>query len=155
MDDKEGKREEDKADAAQDWSTPADVLSLLAQQHLKLETLFDQLLECEETVTQRRALKRVGDDLAVHIAAEAMVFCPTVRTLRTESYGAKCKVLQEQTEHQQEEEEHLFPKVARLLDATRRRRLGEAVRRHEESLRAKGAPRNAVHAQTDSAAPLG
>ena len=64
-------------------------------------------------------------------------------------------MLKEQTEHHhKEEEEHLFPKVLKLIDAAQREALGMemlALQRHLDRI---GAPRALVTQQTDSAAPL-
>jgi len=166
-----------------DDGDPIDVVALLSQQHLQLESLFDELLDCNEVAGRRSLLERVGDDLAVHIVAEEQVGYPAVRAVRTEdillesleehlslkrlladllqlpadddSYMAKYKVLQEQTEHHhREEEEHLFPKVALLLDGAQRQQLGARVRQHEQRSRAAGSPRYRLGEQTDSAAPM-
>ena len=161
-----------------------DVVALLTRQHRQVETLLGQLLDATGPSERARALALTADELAVHMGAEEAVFYPAVRAARTEdvllesleehlslkrlladlialdpdqpTFEPKCKVLDEQTRHHHgEEEQHLFPKVQRLLDAQSRVDLGRAVRNDEERLRAQGVPRAAVPEQTDSAEPLG
>ncbi|MBA3624334.1 MAG: hemerythrin domain-containing protein, partial [Methylibium sp.] len=65
------------------------------------------------------------------------------------------KVLHEQAEHHhEEEEEHLFPKVAKALDAAELEALGDKMSALQQSLRGEGSPREAVSEQTNQAAAL-
>lgn len=112
-----------------------DVLRLLTRQHRALETLLEALLACEDREQAAALVGRVGDELAVHVLAEEVVFYPAVRAQRTEDvllesleehlslkrlladlialpaepadgpFHAKCKVLEEQTRHHHREEE--------------------------------------------------
>ena len=164
--------------------SPLDVLVLLTQQHRQMEGLLKSLLDADAADERAALLARAGDELAVHIGAEEAVFYPAVQAARTEdillesleehlslkrlladllalspsqtTFEPKCKVLEEQVRHHhKEEEEHLFPKVHKLLGDAERERLGAEVRRHEERLRAQGQPRCQVRGQTDAAEPLG
>jgi hemerythrin superfamily protein len=160
-----------------------DVIELLTQQHRRVEDLLKALLDDAPASGRAKKLVRAGDDLAVHILAEEAVFYPAVRAVRTEdvllesleehlslkrlladlldlspddeTFVAKCKVLSEQAEHHHgEEEQHLFPKVALLLDEARRAELGREFRRHEQRLCDGGTPRMLVKRETDAAEPL-
>lgn len=160
-----------------------DVVTVLTEQHRRLEHLLQTLLEAEADAERGELLARAGDELAVHMLAEETVVYPRVHANRTEdillesleehlslkrlladllelapgdtTFQPKCKVLEEQARHHhKEEEEHLFPKMRQLLDAEARGQMGRAVRQHEEGLRARGAPRERMGAQTDAAAPL-
>ncbi len=168
---------------ADDSTRGEDVVTLLTRQHRDMERQLDALASCDNATERAALLARAADELVVHIGAEEAVFYPAVRAARTEdvllesleehlslkrfvadllamppddaTFQPKCKVLDEQAEHHhQEEEEHLFPKVNKLLDEAERRRLGAEVQAHQDRLRAPGAPRQAVSAQTDAAEPL-
>lgn len=160
-----------------------DAVALLTRQHRQLEQLLEALVAAEGDAPRRLALARAGDELAAHLGAEEQVFYPAVRAARTEdillesleehlslkrlladllalapddeTFVAKCKVLREQAEHHhKEEEEHLFPKVGKLMDSPARAKLGAEVKAHEDRLRAEGAPRERMAQQTDAAEPL-
>lgn len=167
-----------------DTVTAPDVVLLLTRQHRQVEAMLQALTDSEHPADRAALLARATDELAVHIGAEEAVVYPAVRAARTEdillesleehlslkrlvadllalaptetTFHPKCKVLQEQTEHHhKEEEEHLFPRMNRLLDAMQRAQLGQAVLAHEAALRSPGAPREAVAEQTGAAEPLG
>ena len=160
-----------------------DAVELLVQQHRALEARMERGLEAADDTARAEALAAIGDELGVHIASEEEVFYPAVRARRTEdirlesleehlslkrlladllalpagdeTYGAKFKVLQEQTEHHhKEEEEHLFPKVKQLLDADERAALGDEMLKLQQRLTRAGSPGEAMAEQTDKAAPL-
>src|SRR5688572_15294985 len=128
-------------------------------------------------------LAKAGDDLTVHLASEEEIFYPAVRERRTEeillesleehlslkrlladlialplsapTFDAKFQVLKEQTEHHhKEEEEHLFPKVMKLLDPGKRASLGDRMQALQAELRRAGEPREMVNEQTETAASL-
>src|SRR5438132_13529775 len=70
-------------------------------------------------------------------------------------FDAKIAVLKEQVEHHIEEEEaELFPKVRRMFKADELEDLGVAMEDMAEDLKAEGAPRESVPAETGAAAPL-
>jgi len=160
-----------------------DVVQLLTRQHRQVESRMQALVDAEDAGRRKQLLAEATDELTVHISAEEHVFYPEVRAARTEdillesleehlslkrlvadlllldpeetTFTPKCKVLAEQAEHHhKEEEEHLFPKVLQLLDAKQRTQLGGQVLAHEDMLRKKGQPRQAVQSETDAALPL-
>lgn len=160
-----------------------DAIELLTGQHRALEGLLDRVLDAPDHEGKRSTFARVADELAIHITSEEQVFYPAVRASRTEdillesleehlslkrlladllildptekTFEPKFKVLAEQAEHHhKEEEENLFPKVRKLLDAERLRTLGQEMQAMQQNLHREGAPREAVAEQTDAAAPL-
>lgn len=159
-----------------------DAVQYLTKQHRSLEELMDQMEDAEEK--EKKALfASVADQLTIHIASEERIFYPAVKASRTEdillesleehlslkrlladlleidpsekTFEPKFKVLKEQTEHHhKEEEEHLFPKVQKLMDAVRRQELGEEMQALQAELSRQGDPRESVTKETGSAAPL-
>ena len=72
-----------------------------------------------------------------------------------QTFEPKFKVLKEQAEHHhKEEEEHLFPKVKTLLDASRLNELGAEMIALQTQQKMEGRPRENVSGETDAAAPL-
>jgi hemerythrin superfamily protein len=159
-----------------------DAVELLVRQHREMERAMKRVLDDNEKDAKAR-FAEVADHLTTHIASEEEVFYPAVREKRTEdillesleehlslkrlladllelepadtTFEPKFKVLKEQAEHHhKEEEEHLFPKVQRILDARERERLGVEMLAVQQRLQARGEPREAVADQTDSAARL-
>ena len=160
-----------------------DAVELLIHQHRALEGKMTALKDSADDSERAGLLAGVGDDLTVHLASEEEIFYPAVRERRTEdillesleehlslkrlladlielplsapTFAAKFQVLKEQAEHHdQEEEEHLFPKVLLLLDADARGDLGRRMEALQHRLQRQGDPREAVADQTDEAAPL-
>lgn len=158
-------------------------IELLTTQHRAIEANMNKLKEAGMAAWDAKLFAEVADHLTVHIASEEQVFYPAVKARRTEdillesleehlslkrlladlleldpgaqTFEPKFKVLHEQTEHHhEEEEEHLFPKVARALDAAELDALGEEMRSLQTKLRREGSPRDAVSEQTDRAAAL-
>jgi hemerythrin superfamily protein len=159
-----------------------DAIDYLRRQHHEMERAMAQVLEADADGMRSR-FDEVADQLTMHIESEEQVFYPAVKAARTEdillesleehlslkrlladllaldpadkTFEPKFKVLKEQAEHHhKEEEEHLFPKVAKLLDAGRRATLGEQMHALQAKLRRAGEPREMVTEQTVSAAPL-
>jgi len=159
-----------------------DAIDYLRRQHHEMERAMAQVLETDADGMRRRFVE-VADQLTMHIESEEQVFYPAVKAERTEdillesleehlslkrlladlleldpadkTFEPKFKVLKEQAEHHhKEEEEHLFPKVAKLLDAGRRATLGDEMQALQAKLRRSGEPREIVSDQTASATPL-
>jgi hemerythrin superfamily protein len=161
-----------------------DAIQLLIRQHRALERTMKAVLDSEDATLRGDGFKQLADELTMHMTSEERVFYPAVRARRTEDillesleehlslkrlladlleiaagdegFEPKFKVLQEQSEHHHgEEEEHLFPKVEKLLDADQREVLGREMLALQQRMIDEGEPRDAVAAQTEQAAPLG
>ncbi len=160
-----------------------DAVDLLVSQHRELEHMLDRIA-AETGEQERKALfAEAGDHLTVHIKSEEEIFYPAVNVARTEddllesleehlslkrfladllaldpsekAFEPKFKVLKEQTEHHhKEEEEHLFPKVRKLLSDSERATLGKDMLTLQQRLKMQGEPREAVVHETAAAAPL-
>ncbi len=160
-----------------------DAIDLLTSQHREMEALFKQVLGSGDTGATKKLFAEVADKLTTHITSEEEVFYPAVRAKRTEdillesleehlslkrlladlllmqpsdqTFEPKFKVLKEQAEHHhKEEEEHLFPKVSKLLDEGARKTLAQEIMGLQDRLHAEGKPREAVKDETAAAAPL-
>lgn len=157
-----------------------DAVDLLEHHHRLLEKQFTALKEGKET--SLAAFKAAADLLVTHMTIEEEIFYPEVKAHRTEDillesleehlslkrvladmlplkpgddqWDPKLHVLAEQLEHHHDEEEdHLFPKVRKLLDADARTELGMKMLARVEELE-RNAPRKRVLDQTEEAAPL-
>ena len=160
-----------------------DAIDLLVKQHREMEAAMGAVLDAKDAAAGKSLFARVADNLTVHITGEEQIFYPAVKARRTEdillesleehlslkrllsdllplepddqTFTPKFKVLKEQAEHHhKEEEEHLFPKVMKLLDASQREKLGNEMIALQRTLCREGEPREAVVDQTDEAAPL-
>lgn len=160
-----------------------DAIELLTSQHRSMETMLASVLEAQDTDARRKLYAEAADQLTMHIASEEQLFYPAVKTVRTEdillesleehlslkrlmadllqlapqdqAFEPKFKVLKEQAEHHhREEEEHLFPKVNKLMDGERREQLGRDMMALQTRLKLEGRPRDTVATETGSAAPL-
>jgi hemerythrin superfamily protein len=142
-----------------------DAIDLLERHHRQLEQRFSALKESDRPSIED--FKAASDLLVSHITIEEQQFYPAVQARRTEDillesleehlslkrvlsdllalatddpqFSPKLHVLAEQLEHHhKEEEDHLFPRVKKLLDAEAR----EAARRpHAGAARADEASR--------------
>ena len=159
-----------------------DAVDMLVRQHREMERAMERVLKDGEQ-NASALFAEVADHLTTHIASEEEIFYPAVREKRTEdillesleehlslkrlladlleldpgekTFEPKFKVLKEQAEHHhKEEEENLFPKVKRILEADERAKLGTEMLALQERLQKRGEPREAVAGQTDTAAPL-
>jgi hemerythrin superfamily protein len=159
-----------------------DALALLEGQHREVEALFEKL-EKSGGDGKRKIFADIADKLAIHATIEERDFYPAVKAKRTEdillesleehlgikrvladllaidvndeTFDAKAKVLKEQVEHHvEEEEDDLFPKVKKLLDSDTLIAIAQQMTATQEDLIAKGAPREAVPAETDHAPAL-
>ena len=159
-----------------------DAIDLVMIQHEEAKALFKKIERAEDDEKQD-LFERVADALAVHATIEEKQFYPATRNARTEEmlqeaveehlaakrliadllemtpddpqFDAKIAVLKEQVEHHiEEEEQELFPEVRRMFKADELEDLGVAMEDMAEDLKAEGAPRESVPAETGSAAPL-
>ena len=157
-------------------------IDFLIRQHRSMETMLARVIDAADDA-RPRLYAEAADQLTMHISAEEIVFYPAVRATRTEdillesleehlslkrlmadllalgpdeqTFVPKFKVLKEQAEHHhKEEEEHLFPKVKSLLDASRLNELGAEMIALQTQQKMEGSPRDNVAGETDSAAPL-
>ena len=157
-------------------------IELLKTQHEEAKKLFEKI-ESAQDEEKQDLFERLADALAVHATIEEKHFYPATKSARTEEllqeaveehlavkrliadlleltpedaqFDAKVTVLKEQVEHHVEEEEgELFPKVRKMLGAEELEDLGVVMEDMAEELKAGGAPREAVPAETGSAAPL-
>ncbi len=159
-----------------------DALTLLKNQHEEAKSLFRKIEKADEEEMQE-LFDQLADALAVHATIEEKEFYPATKNARTEEllqeaveehlgakriiadllqmspsdaqFEAKVKVLREMVEHHIEEEEsELFPKVKKMLSADELEDLGVLMEDMAEDLKAEGAPREQVPAETGAAAPL-
>jgi len=157
-------------------------IELLKTQHDEAKALFKKIENADEA-EKGVLFDELADALAVHAAIEEKHFYPATKNARTEEllqeaveehlsvkriiadllelepsdaqFDAKISVLREQVEHHVEEEEgDLFPKVKKLLSEDELDDLGVVMEDTAEELKADGAPREQVPAETGSAAPL-
>lgn len=157
-------------------------IDFLVSQHRSMETMLAGVLDADDKA-RPRLYAEAADQLTMHISSEELVFYPAVKAARTEdillesleehlslkrlmadlltlapdeqTFYPKFKVLKEQAEHHhKEEEEHLFPKVKTLLDASRLNELGAEMVALQTRQKMEGSPRDNVAGETDSAAPL-
>lgn len=128
-------------------------LDLLKQQHEEVKGLFEQIEQSKDSDEKQNLFQELADNLAAHATIEEKIFYPAAyakptKELLTEAveehlsvkriladllamppkhanFDAKIKVLKEQIEHHIEEEENeLFPKVRKEIDAERLQTLG-------------------------------
>jgi len=159
-----------------------DAIELLKMQHEEAKKLFTEI-EAAEDEKKEELFEQLADALAVHATIEEKHFYPATKNARTEEllqeaveehlgikrliadllemspedaqFDAKVKVLKEQVEHHVEEEEgELFPKVRKMFREDELDDLAVVMQDMADDLKAAGAPREAVPAETGSAAPL-
>jgi hemerythrin superfamily protein len=151
-----------------------DAIELLKTQHQEVKGLFKQIDKAEEDEKQD-LFEQLADALSVHTAIaknarteellqEAVEEHLSAKRLIADmmemspddpQFDAKLSVLEEQIEHHVEEEEkELFPKVRKMLGKEELEDLGIVMEDMAEELKASGAPRESVPAETGSAAPL-
>lgn len=156
-------------------------IDMLTLQHRELEGAFKALMS-EKPEVRGRLFEDAADTLMSHILVEESHFYPAVKAKKTEDillesleehlslkrvladlvalshtdphFEPKLHVLKEQAEHHhKEEEEHLFPKVKKLLDAEELEALGDQMHRAQTELLARS-PRKRVAEQTAKASDL-
>jgi hypothetical protein len=157
-------------------------IQLLKTQHEEAKKLFNRI-EAAEDEEKEELFEQLADALAVHTTIEEKHFYPATKNARTEElleeaveehlgakrfiadllemspedaqFDAKVAVLKEMVEHHIEEEEgELFPKVQKMFKQDELEDLGVVMEDMAEDLKARGAPREAVPAETSAAAPL-
>jgi hemerythrin superfamily protein len=155
-------------------------IDMLESQHREVEDLFEELEDAPDKKKHEIFLE-IADKLAVHAAIEEKHFYPAAKSAETEDmvleaaeehlsvkriiadllklsprdedFAPKVKLLQEQVEHHvEEEEEELFPKVKRALDAETLDALEQEMTATQEELLARGHPRDQVPSETGEAA---
>jgi hemerythrin superfamily protein len=159
-----------------------DAIELLKTQHKEAKQLFARIEKAEDD--EKEALfEELADALAVHASIEEKHFYPATKNARTEEllqeaveehlavkriiadllemtpsdeqFDAKIAVLKENVEHHvEEEEDELFPKVKKMFTKDELDDLGTVMEDTAEELKAQGAPRESVPAETGAAAPL-
>ena len=159
-----------------------DAIELLKGQHEEVKAMFKKIEKAGEEAKEE-LFEQIADALAVHATIEEKHFYPATKNARTEEllqeaveehlavkriiadllemspddpqFDAKITVLKENVEHHVEEEEgELFPKVRKLLNKNELEDLGVVMEDMAEELKASGAPRQSVPAETGEAAPL-
>lgn len=158
-------------------------IKLLKRQHREVEALFKQLDKAKSARPRRKVFEQIADMLAVHATIEEKHFYPSVKRRATEeilleaveehlgvkrviadlldlsaddpTFEAKAKVLKDLVEHHvEEEEETLFPKVAKLVEADELDAIGEEMAATMDDLLETGKPRAAIPSETEHAASL-
>ncbi|HVZ71385.1 MAG TPA: hemerythrin domain-containing protein [Polyangia bacterium] len=158
-------------------------IDLLESQHREVEALFAKIEKAKKTDQKDELFTEIADKLAVHAAIEEHHFYPAVKDRRTEdillesleehlgikrvlsdlldvdasdeTFDAKITTLKEQVEHHVgEEEEDLFPKVAKIFSADELEAIGQEMSREQAELEEKGNPREAIPAETEKAATI-
>jgi hemerythrin superfamily protein len=161
-----------------------DAIRVLLRQHRAVERLFQRFEEEADLEERRALCRELSDALAIHAAIEERLFYPATKAARTEELlaeaveehldakrgvadlvehedvdagqlAARVRVLQETVRHHVREEEfQLFPQVKKLLSARELDRLGDALDELSAELKARGAPRLQVPAETDEPAAI-
>jgi hemerythrin superfamily protein len=156
-------------------------IDMLTRQHREMEGAFSALLSAKSEA-RAGLFERAADTLMSHILVEEQHFYPAVKAKKTEDvllesleehlslkrvladlvalshddphFEPKLHVLKEQAEHHhKEEEEHLFPKVKKLLHAQELEALGDQMQTAQSALLA-SSPRKRVAEQTAEASNL-
>ena len=148
-------------------------IELLRTQHEEAKGLFTKIEKAEDD-EKLDLFEQLADALAVHATIEEKQFYPATKNARTEEllqeaveehlaakrliadllemsvddpqFDPKVAVLKENVE--------LFPKVKKMLKEEELEDLGIVMEDMAEDLKAAGAPRESVPAETGSAAPL-
>lgn len=157
-------------------------IELLMEQHREIEALFAQYEKANTDDTRRKLFETIADQFAVHSAIEEQYFYPETKKARTEDqlreaveehlqakriiadllkmdpgdeqFDAKMKVLEETIAHHVEEEENeLFPEVAKLFGSRRLEELGELLEAEGDEL-LETEPRQQIPNEIGGAAPL-
>jgi len=145
-------------------SKPIDAITLLKQDHRKVEKLFAEFDKAKGAGPRSKISRQVCVELTVHASIEEKSFYPEVRSAKSledivlesleehrqvkqlvgeieslqpddERLEAKMKVLEEDVKHHVEEEEtEMFPKVQRELGKERLQGIGARLKQDKMSL---------------------
>jgi hemerythrin superfamily protein len=160
-----------------------DALELLMSQHQEVESLIDEIEDADDPDEKHELFIELADNLAAHATIEEKIFYPSVMSEQTrellveateehlsvkrlladmmeldvedEHFDAKLTVLKEQVRHHahDEEEDMLFPKVRKLLNADELAALGNELMAMFETLLERE-PRLQTPSEIAEAAPL-
>lgn len=161
-----------------------DAFEMLIEQHREVDELFESIEDEEDEAEKLRLFQDLADKLAIHTSIEEQHFYPAVRERQTEdllhealeehlsakrliadllelepsddAFDAKLSVLKEQIEHHVEEEENeLFPKVAKIFSAEELDVIAQQMASLADELEQQAqAPRFAIPQQTTAAPTL-
>jgi hemerythrin superfamily protein len=155
-------------------------IDLLKSQHRKVASLFTGIERARTADKKDELFTELADSLAIHSSIEEHHFYPAVRERSTEaivfefmkehlgikrllsalldvdadepSFAARLKTLKTEVErHVAEEENELFPRVAKILDVDELEQLGQVMSAEQAELERKGSPRDAVPAEVEAA----
>ena len=152
-------------------------LAFLKQQHGEVAKLFSAFESSASDAKKLELFKQIADDLAVHATIEERHFYPAVRARDTKKdlveaydehlevkkllvdclggtttpgFDGKVAALKGAVEHHVGEEENvLFPKVKKLLNADQLEAIGQALQAEAELLKSAGAPRKLVQVKIE------
>lgn len=160
-----------------------DAISLIKDQHVEIDALFDQLKKARSDQKKRALFAELADKLVTHMTMEEQIFYPSIkaRSIMDElleaneehlairrvladlldtppsdpRFGAQVSVASEQHDHHahHEEEEELFPKVQKLVTKEELEALGSEMLAFYEQEVTK-APRRHLPEETEHAAAL-
>lgn len=158
-------------------------IELLTMQHDEVDEIIAGIESSTDDEAKQAAFLELADKLAAHAAIEEKLFYPSVMAKHTEGmlleaaeehlaikrvladmlglgiddeqFEPKLSVMKEEIEHhaREEEEDELFPKVQKLLNAEELEALGGEMLSMFETL-LQGSPRKQVPAETAHAAAL-
>jgi hemerythrin superfamily protein len=161
-----------------------DALELLKSQHDEVESLIEQIEQCDDSDDKADLFRELADNIAAHAGMEEKLFYPSVMAADTEElllesteehlavkrvladmldmdvdderFDAKLTVLKEQIRHhaRDEEEGELFPKISEQLSDDQLAALGNECLALFELLLERGEARMQVPRETRAAAEL-
>ena len=158
-------------------------IDFLKAQHRMVEDLFSRIQKAKDVNKKETLFTDLADSLAVHASIEEHHFYPGVKSRSTEelllesveehlamkrvlsdlldisvddeTFDAKLKVLKDLVvRHVQEEEDTLFPKVAKNVDKADLEEIAQAMLAEQAELEDRGNPREVVPTETERAAPI-
>jgi hemerythrin superfamily protein len=155
-------------------------IDLLKSQHREVESLFADIEKARTADKKEELFTELADRLAIHSALEEHQFYPTVRRGDAEglvavslkehigikrtlselldidadedTFAPKLQALKaEVSEHVEEEESQLFPRVETLLSKEELESLASDMYEEQEELELRGRPREAVFVEVEEA----